>query len=101
MVTHWEERHAPLVPRHHPGFWRYVQNPVLETLTPGSPEVDGVAEMHFRSATDLRDRFFASDESREIITADVDRFLDRSASWRILAEERWLVTPSTRRPPGR
>jgi uncharacterized protein (TIGR02118 family) len=101
MAAHWQERHAPLVPQHHPGFWLYVQNPVLETLTPGSPEVDGVAEMHFRSGTDLRDRFYASDESRRLIAADVERFLDRGAGWRILAEERWLVTPSTRRPPGR
>jgi uncharacterized protein (TIGR02118 family) len=101
MAAHWSDRHTPLVRRHHPGFWQYVQNVVVEPVTADAPEVDGVAEMHFRSAADLRERFYDSDEGRAIIAADVELFLDRGRGWRILAEEHWVLTPSTRSSPGR
>lgn len=90
MARHWTERHTPIVRRHHPGFWGYVQNVVVAPVTPGSPEVDGVAEMRFRSATDLRERFYDSDEGRQVVADDVARFLDRGAGWRILTRDTWL-----------
>jgi uncharacterized protein (TIGR02118 family) len=101
MATHWAERHAPLVHLHHPGFWQYVQNVVVDAATPGAPEVDGIAEMHFKSLEELRNRFYDSDDGRAVIQKDVAKFLDRGQGWRILGEEHWVVTPSTRAPPGR
>jgi EthD domain len=100
MATHWARHHAPLVPVHHPAFWEYGQNVVLDTSS-GAPEVDGIAEMHFRSEQDMRERFYDSDESRRIIGEDVARFLDRGRGWRILGREHWVKTPRTRNGPGR
>ncbi len=101
MAAHWSEQHTPLVRQHHPAFSQYVQNVVLDAVTPGTPDVDGVAEMHFRSLDELRDRFYDSEDGRRIIAEDVDRFLDRARGWRILGHEHWVVTPRTRSDPGR
>jgi hypothetical protein len=57
--------------------------------------------MHFRSEQEMRQRFYASDESRRIIGEDVARFLDRDRGWRILGRELWVKTPRTRIAPGR
>jgi len=91
MAHHWTEQHTPIVRRHHPAFWGYVQNVVVAPVTPGAPEVDGVAEMRFRSASDLRERFYDSDEGRRVVADDVARFLDRGAGWRILARDTWVL----------
>lgn len=90
FAAHWNDVHAPLVPVHHPGVARYVQNVVVERLTPGAPEVDGVAQLSFRTAHDFRDRYYDSEAGREIVGADVARFIDRPAGWRIHAQETWL-----------
>jgi uncharacterized protein (TIGR02118 family) len=90
MARHWGKVHFPLARVHHPALWRYVQNVVIEPLTSDAPDVDGIAELHFRSVSDLRDRFYDSDEGRARIREDVTHFLDRSAGWRIVAEETWL-----------
>lgn len=88
FARHWGEQHAPLARVHHPGIWRYVQNVVIEPLTGTAPELDGIAELHFRSYDDLQHRMYDSDEGKEIIRADVRRFLDAPAGWRMLAVER-------------
>jgi uncharacterized protein (TIGR02118 family) len=85
FARHWMEVHAPLARRHHPGICRYVQNVVVETLTPGAPEVDGIAELGFATLDDFRERMYDSPEGREIIAADVRTFLDVGAGWRMLA----------------
>jgi uncharacterized protein (TIGR02118 family) len=90
MAEHWTQRHTPLVHRHHPAFWHYVQNVVVRPLTPDAPEVDGVAEMRFRSTEEMRERFYDSDEGQRIIAEDVVRFLDRGAGWRILSRDEWI-----------
>jgi uncharacterized protein (TIGR02118 family) len=90
MAAHWVERHTPIVHRHHPGFWGYTQNVVESGLTPDAPEVDGVAEMRFRSVTDLRERFYDSDEGKRVVADDVVRFLDVGAGWRILSQDTWV-----------
>lgn len=92
MVRHWRDVHAPLVAVHNPGVARYVQNVVRTPLTPDAPDVDGMAQLHFRSLDDFRERFHASDESRAVVTADVAEFLDRERGWRLLAEETWVRT---------
>lgn len=90
MARHWTERHTPIVHRRHPAFWGYVQNVVVEPLTPDAPEVDGIAEMRFRSPAEMRDRFYDSEEGKRIVAEDVARFLDRGAGWRILSQDTWL-----------
>ena len=90
MADHWADVHGPIARVHHPALWRYVQNVVVEPITADAPTVDGIAELHFRSVADLRDRFYDSDEGRRIVADDVRRFLDRGAGWRVLARETWL-----------
>jgi uncharacterized protein (TIGR02118 family) len=93
MARHWGDVHSKLVPLHHPGVWRYVQNVVVSAVTPNAPDVDGIAELHFRSVDDLHTRFYDSDEGKRIVAEDVRRFLDPGKGWRMLAEETWARTP--------
>jgi uncharacterized protein (TIGR02118 family) len=93
FAEHWTSVHAPLARRHHPAVWRYVQNVVIDTLTTDTPEIDGIAELGFRSIDDLSTRMYDSPEGKEIIRADVERFIDVGASWRIVA-----TTPAS--PPA-
>lgn len=93
FAAHWNDLHAPLARVHHPGIWRYVQNVVVEPLTPDAPELDGVAELHFRTIDDLRDRMYDSEDGKARIRADVKTFIDVPAGWRMMATERILVTP--------
>ena len=87
-VAHWTERHTPLALRVHVGLWRYVQNVVVETLTPGGGGVFGVAELHFRSEDDFRERMFDSPGGRVEIFEDIPNFMSLEASTSILARER-------------
>lgn len=90
FVAHWSQRHAPLARVHHPGIARYVQHVVTGTITPDSPALDGIAELAFASEEDLRNRFYDSEPGREIIAADVQRFLAPRTGWRLLAADRRL-----------
>ena len=74
--AHWRDRHAPLALRHHPGMWDYRQSVVRQVLTSGSPEFDGFARLGFETRRDFEERLFVSQEGREVIGADVDRFID-------------------------
>ncbi|HEX6310843.1 MAG TPA: EthD domain-containing protein [Acidimicrobiia bacterium] len=85
FARHWSEEHAPLARRHHPGICRYVQHVVADALTPGAPEVDGIAELGFASLADFRERMYDSPEGQQVIATDVRRFLDVGAGWRMLA----------------
>jgi len=78
--------HARLARKHHPVLVRYVQNIVVEPLTPGAPEVDGIAELGFRALRDVHERMYDSPAGAEIIRRDVRRFLDVPAGWRMLAQ---------------
>lgn len=89
---HWTEAHAPLARRHHPGLWRYVQNVVERPLTPGALDIDGIAELSFRTVEDMRERMYDSPEGRRTIAADVRRFIDLDAGWRVLTEENVLLS---------
>ena len=88
--AHWNDRHAPLVPVHHPGVARYVQNPVIAPLTAEAPEVDGIAQLYFRTASDLHERFYDSPAGQRLVGEDVARFIDRPKGWRMTAQETWL-----------
>jgi uncharacterized protein (TIGR02118 family) len=86
FADHWTNVHAPLARKHHPTLVRYVQNIVIEPVTPGAPEVDGVAELGFRSLKDVHQRMYDSPAGAEIIRRDIQRFLDVPAGWRMLGQ---------------
>jgi uncharacterized protein (TIGR02118 family) len=90
FAEHWSERHTPLVRVHHPGMARYVQNVIVEPLTPNARDLDGVAQLYFRTSHDLYERYFDSDEGRRIIFEDVATFLERGVGWGFLAQETWI-----------
>lgn len=86
VITHWRDVHGPLAVRHHVGLCRYVQHEVLDGA---DPRVDGIAELHFATASDLAERFFDSDAGQQAIAADVASFAGRYA-------ETFLVEHTTR-----
>lgn len=90
MATHWNEVHWPIARKHHQTLWRYVQNVVINPLTKDAPEVDAIAELHFRNESDLNERFYDSEKGQTIVANDVNNFLDRESGWRILAQETWM-----------
>lgn len=77
FVRHWTEQHTPLALRHHVGMWRYCQNVVRRAFTPGGREIDGIAELHFRTREDFEQRFYDSDAGLQAIRDDVKRFIAR------------------------
>jgi uncharacterized protein (TIGR02118 family) len=80
FVRHWSEQHTPLALEHHPGLWNYTQLVVRRAYTPGGRDIDGIAELHFASREDFDDRFFDSDDGRQVIMDDVARFMARPGS---------------------
>jgi uncharacterized protein (TIGR02118 family) len=72
-AAYWGRKHAPLALRVHVGMWRYARNVVIQSA-PGSDKWDGFAVLHFRTAEDLRERFYDSEAGREAIAADVAEF---------------------------
>ncbi len=94
FVRHWTESHTPLAQRHHVGLWNYRQNVVRRAYTPGGAEVDGIAELQFRSRADFDEKFFDSAQGRAVIMEDVKRFMERPARDAALMRERPLRTPA-------
>lgn len=90
FAEHWSERHTPLVHVHHPRMARYVQNVIVEPLTPETRQLDGVAQLYFRTSYDLHERYFDSEEGQRIIFEDVAKFLERGTGWGFLAQETWV-----------
>ena len=80
FVRHWTEQHTPLALEHHPGLWNYTQHVVRRAYTPGGRDIDGIAELHFASRDDFDNRFFDSDDGRQVIMDDVARFMGRPGS---------------------
>lgn len=89
FADHWSNNHTPLARKHHPGIWRYCQNVVIDR-SPDAPELDGISELHFRTADDMHTRMYDSDEGKAIIAEDVVRFIERSQGWRQVAQEHIL-----------
>jgi len=75
FAEHWTQRHTPLARRHHPGLWNYTQNVVVRSLLTAGDDIDGIAELHFRSRESFEREFFDSDEGRAVILADIPRFM--------------------------
>jgi len=80
FVRHWTQQHAPLALQHHAGLWDYTQNAVRRAYTPGGGQIDGIAELHFRTREDFEERFYDSDEGRRIIAEDVRLFISRPST---------------------
>jgi uncharacterized protein (TIGR02118 family) len=87
FARHWIEQHAPLAAKHHVGLADYTQNVVRRTFTPGGDDVDGIAELRFRTRADFEDRFYDSDEGKAAIWADVAKFLGPSRGVAALMRE--------------
>ena len=94
FAAHWSERHTPLVRVHHPGMARYVQNVVIETLTPDAHDFDGLAQLYFRTSHDFHERYFDSEDGQRIIFEDVAQFLERGVGWGFPAQETWIHSTS-------
>jgi uncharacterized protein (TIGR02118 family) len=87
FARHWTQQHAPLARRHHQGLADYTQHVVRQSLTPGGTGIDGIAELRFRSREDFEVRFYDSDEGREVIREDVQRFIARPSNLAALMRE--------------
>lgn len=75
FLDHWNARHTPLALAHHAGLHDYTQNLVVQTLTADTEEIDGVAELGFRTREEFETEFYDSDEGRAAIAEDVRRFM--------------------------
>jgi uncharacterized protein (TIGR02118 family) len=87
FARHWIEVHAPLAAKHHVGLADYTQNVVRRTFTPGGGNVDGIAELRFRTRADFEERFYDSDEGKAVIWDDVPKFLGPSLGVAALMRE--------------
>ncbi len=83
FVAHWLHRHVPLALVHHPGLSRYITNVIERRLSDGGAEWDGIAELHFATADDLRHRMYDSADGARIIAADIERFIGEGATYRV------------------
>jgi hypothetical protein len=84
---HWRLRHGPLALELQPGFWHYVQNHVVEDLTDGTEELDGIGELHFRTAEGVLTGMYVSEDAARLITEDTERFMDRENSTTVPTKE--------------
>jgi uncharacterized protein (TIGR02118 family) len=87
---HWRNNHGPLALRRQPGFWRYVQNHVVERLTDQTPDFDGIGELHFRTAQAVVDEMFDSPAGQAEIMEDTYRFMSHLGSTTLPSTE-WLL----------
>lgn len=76
FVRHWTERHTQLALRHHVGLCGYRQHVVRRAYTPGGHVIDGIAELEFATRDDFEQRFYDSDDGKQIIRADIARFIE-------------------------
>ncbi len=83
--AHWRDVHGPLALEHHAFMSHYVQLSVLHTFTGAA--FDGFALCGFKQLSDLKERFFTTEESREIIAQDIQNFADTKSTARRLIVE--------------
>jgi uncharacterized protein (TIGR02118 family) len=87
---HWRVRHGPLALELQPGFWHYVQNHIVENLTDDTQAIDGIGELHFRTAEEVHSGMFVTEEAAELIMADTERFMDNQTSTTVPTKEHLL-----------
>ena len=84
FVKHWRDVHAPLVFEHGPLIARYVQNLGDGGLSPGAPEYDGFAELHFASDDDFFAHVMAESGAEENpVREDTRLFVGAMAVYRL------------------
>jgi hypothetical protein len=66
--------HAPLALAYHQTMRRYVVNIIEEPLG-GSPPLDSIGELWFRTLADFHERLYDSEEGERLIARDVARFM--------------------------
>jgi hypothetical protein len=81
------EHHATLARVHQPAICRYVQDVVTRAITPGAAPFDGVSELGFWDRQRMVEQRYGSAEGEAVITADVDRFLERRRSVPVLGTQ--------------
>jgi uncharacterized protein (TIGR02118 family) len=86
-LQHWRYNHGPLAVARQPGFWHYVQNHIVDWLTEGTPNFDGIGELHFKSPGEVKTGMFDSAEGERLIVEDTLRFIDRSNSTVLVSKE--------------
>jgi uncharacterized protein (TIGR02118 family) len=96
FVAYWRDRHAPLAVEHHVGMTGYVQNVVVEALSPDAPAIDGFVEMYFPTADDFQHRFFDSPAGRDAIMADAYTFIAPSTV-SLIVDEHVFASPARSR----
>jgi len=90
----WTLEHVPKALLHHPAMLRYATNLAIDApMSVGgkapswapltSRGWDGFTEGYYRSAEDVSERFFDSESGRQTILADVARFLETGATYRL------------------
>jgi hypothetical protein len=95
FIRLWHRGHTPLGMRVHP-MWNYVRNVVLETLVPGSPDLGGIVEEHFRRPEDLLNpvRFFGGlagmVPNMLRIGLDIRKWMDLGSIENYLVTEQWI-----------
>jgi uncharacterized protein (TIGR02118 family) len=77
--------HAPVAREHHPGVRRYVQNFVMEADSERTWAA--VAELWFDDEQSYRESFYRDETCREVVAADVARFLDRGGTTSVIVVE--------------
>ncbi len=75
--------HIEVARVHHPGIARYQQDDLVSMEGHG-PEPDGFSELWFATEDDLRERFFASDESRLVVRADTSAYIDFDRTFSVM-----------------
>ena len=78
-------QHAEVARVHHPGIKRYVQDVVVSQSGEERWHMSAISELHFAGRDSYRDEFWLSDDSREIVQRDFERFSDPSTAKTIVA----------------
>lgn len=67
--------HSGLAVKVHVGLARYARHWVDAVLTPGSPPIRGVSDLHFPDEASMRERYFDSPRGRDEILHDLGHFI--------------------------
>lgn len=85
--AHWRDVHAPLALIHHEAMTHYSQLSITHRIS--GAEWDGFALCGFDSEDDIRNRFYTTEASVQVIADDVRKFANPAASPR-----RLIATPT-------
>jgi hypothetical protein len=96
--AYWRDHHTAVACGFTVPIWNYSQNVVVRALTPGAPEVDGLAGLHFRSFEEWTDRYVNHPDEAARGAEDARRFMDLARGETLFAVEEILSTFRGARP---